>query len=256
MGEWGKTGVILCVGGGQSTRASPLLYLSSPMRCCVETTLGAVLCGPQGSKLDCFVPRNDASRAKQEGAEMAYVNVLDAIPDQITVGESVSWKYSNTDYPASAGWALTYTLIRSTARIQIVSTADGDDHLIEVAATVSALYTAGTYDWQAHISNGTERYQVADGVIEVLADFAASGLSGGFDARSHVKKVLDALEAAIEGRASKTQINQSVGGMTIGHMTLADQVAMRDKYRAKYQQELVAAGKAKSRTIIRSRFYN
>lgn len=187
---------------------------------------------------------------------MAYAVVLDAIPAQITVGESVSWKYGNGTYPASAGWAVTYTLINATARIQMVSVADSDDHLIEVAAAVSALYTAGNYDWQMHVANGTERYLLGEGVIEVLADFAAAGLSGGYDSRSHVKKVLDALEAAIEGRASKVQMSQSVGGLAIQYMSLAEMITLRDKYRAKYQQELVAGGKAVSRSMVRSRFHN
>jgi len=184
---------------------------------------------------------------------MAFAIVDIAVPDEITAGESASWKFSDTRFPASI-WTLTYTLVNAGGRIQIVAGADGDDHLVEVAATVSAAYTPGEYDWQAHVSNGTERYQVAAGVVLVVADFATHG--SGYDSRGHVKKVLDALEAAIEGRASKVQMSQTVSGVAISYMTLDELVRMRDKYRAKYERELVASGAMQSRRLVRPRFVN
>src|SRR5574343_305597 len=110
-----------------------------------------------------------ASRFKK--AEMAFTVVLDEIPAALTAGESVSWKYSNADFPATS-WTLTYTLVNAAGRIQIVATSSGSEHLVEVSSATSAGYTAGEYEWQAHVSNGTERYQIAKGVIEVLVDFA------------------------------------------------------------------------------------
>lgn len=76
------------------------------------------------------------------------------------------------------------------------------------------------------------------------------------DEPSHVKKVLDALEAAIEGRASKTQIQQSVQGISIQHMTLAEQMDARDRYARKYHKERAAQGLVSSRRTIKPRFVN
>jgi hypothetical protein len=183
---------------------------------------------------------------------MAYTVVDSDVPDRLVAGESASWKWSDSRFPASASWVLTYTLVNASAKITITGSADGADHLVELAKATTEAYEAGEYDWQAHVSDGTERYRVDAGVIEIVTDFAAA--TGGHDARSHVKKVLDALEAAIEGRASKTQLEQAVGGVQVRHMTLAEQVKLRDRYAAKYRRELVAAGKAKSRRIIKPRF--
>ena len=183
---------------------------------------------------------------------MAYTTVLSDIPSTLTAGESISWSKSYSDYPASDSWVLTYTLIKSDNQIQIVASADDDDHLIEVPAATTAAYTVGEYDWQAHITDGTERYLVDSGVIEVITDFAEQ--SSGFDSRSHVKIVLDALESAIEGRASKTQLTQRVGNTEVQHMSFADLAAARDLYAAKYNLELVKAGKRTSSRKIKTRF--
>jgi len=183
---------------------------------------------------------------------MSYVTIFDKVPLQITAGDSVSWKISLSDFPASDSWVLTYSLVKSDTKIEITSQADGDDHLVEISFATSAGYTVGEYEWQARISNGTERYQVDSGVVEIVADFASQ--STGYDARSHAKIVLDALEAAIEGRASKTQMSQMVGKIQVQHMTLEEQVNLRDRYKAKVRKELVNAGKIKSRRIIKTRF--
>jgi hypothetical protein len=183
---------------------------------------------------------------------MSYVTVLDEIPKKLTAGESLSWSVSLSDYLASESWVLTYTLVKSDTRIQIVSSASDDDHLIEIPSTTTENYSPGTYDYQAHIFNGAEKYQVDAGVIEVVTNFAAQ--SSGFDSRSHAKIVLDALEAAIEGRASKTQMSQMVGSVQVQHMTLTEQIKIRDQYAFKYRKELVAAGKIKSRRTIKTRF--
>lgn len=183
---------------------------------------------------------------------MTFAVVLDNIPSEITAGESVSWKWSDSDFPASDSWVLTYTLVNASGQIQITASADDDDHLVEIGSSTSGSYAAGEYEWQAHISNGTERYQVAVGTITIKPDFAEQ--SSGYDSRSHAKKVIDAIEAAIEGRASKTQMTQMVGSVQVQHMPLADQVKMLGVYRAKYRKELVAEGKAKPNRTIKARF--
>lgn len=161
---------------------------------------------------------------------MTYVNVLDDIPQEITAGESVSWKKSLSDYPASESWELTYSLVNSSGRIQIVSTAEDDDHLIEVAFSTTAAYTAGEYHYQAHISDGSERYLVDEGEVTILPDFAEQ--SSGYDNRPWYDIAIDALELSIRGRASKTQLMQTVSGIQIQHMSLNDQLKALRKLKA------------------------
>jgi len=183
---------------------------------------------------------------------MAFAKVLTDVPDRLVAGESASWKWADSDFPASSSWVLTYTLVNSSAKISFSASADGDDHLVELAKTVTVDYAAGEYDWQAHVTNGTERYKVDEGVIEIVTDFAAA--DGSYDARSHVKKTLDAFRATLEGRATKTQLHQEHEGVQIQHIPHDKLVKLCATYEAKYRRELEAAGKATPRRIIKPRF--
>ena len=82
-------------------------------------------------------------------------------PTLLTAGDTWAWEITLADYPASAGWALSYALVSPTARIAITSAAAGDAHRVTVAATTTAGYAAGTYTWQSYVTRTTERHTVA-----------------------------------------------------------------------------------------------
>lgn len=116
-------------------------------------------------------------------------------PAFIQAGDSLAWQITLPDYPASAGWVLSYRLINATARIDITTTASGDDHLVGVSAATSAAYTAGDYTWQAYVTLGDDRFTVGTGRLTIKADLAAMGSA--YDARSRAQKALDDLRAAL-----------------------------------------------------------
>lgn len=153
---------------------------------------------------------------------MAYAQILSSIPTKITAGTSVSWLVALPAFPAPNGWTLTYTLVTSAAQVVVTSTPSGVDHLFEIPLAESAYWIPGKYSWQSHVSNGTERYQVDAGVVEILADYANA--TTGIDTRIWLDKAIEALQAAIYDRASKTQLTQSLtNGLQIQHMTLLQQ---------------------------------
>lgn len=163
-------------------------------------------------------------------------------PTQFRAGDTVKWEKSLADYLASAGWTLKYRLINSAGKYDITAAADGDDHAVTVTAATSAAYTAGTYQWQAYVETGSgasrEQYTIGTGTVEILPNLA--GLSAAYDTRSHVKKVLDALRAALEGRASRTDLNYTVAGRTLQSMTHAELISAVAKYESLYKTELAA----------------
>lgn len=167
-------------------------------------------------------------------------------PEKITAGDLVAWKReaSGLSIPtgevpkASAGWALTYALVKSGTRIQITASASGDDHLVTLAATTTAGYTVGVYQWQAYVTKTTERYLVDSGTIEILANFAAA--TSGYDGRSHARKVLDALKAKIESRATKDQEQMLVGGQVVGQMPIHRLLEFYDRFKAEVASEEAA----------------
>ncbi len=167
-------------------------------------------------------------------------------PEKITAGDYVQWKRESSgfsiptgDVPkASAGWVLTYALVKTGVRIAITAaTHETHDFLVTLAAATTAGYTAGVYQWQAYVTKAatSERYLVDAGTIEILANFAAA--SSGLDARSHVKKVLDAIEAKIESRSTKDQEQMVVAGQVVGMMPIHRLLEWYSKYKAAYENE-------------------
>lgn len=158
-------------------------------------------------------------------------------PTSFTVGDTVKWTKTLSNYPASDGWVLSYAFVNSSATFgESTSTADGDSHAIVITATDSADLTAGVYTWQSYVTYSGERYQVGAGTVTVKANFA----DGAADVRSHAKKVLDAIESVIEGRASEDASSLSIAGRSITKMTLDELVAARSRYRVEYANEIKA----------------
>jgi len=155
-------------------------------------------------------------------------------PLRVHQGTTIKWKRALSDYPASASWVLTYNF-RGPGTFDVTSVADGDNHSVVIASTVSAAYPAGDYTWQAFVANGAERHFVGKGLTTVKADFALA--PAGFDARSHVKKTLDMLEAAIEGSASTDVLSYSIGDRTISRIPKGELIQLHSHYRALYAKE-------------------
>lgn len=168
-------------------------------------------------------------------------------PISFVAGDLVQWTKSHSDYPASAGWALTYYLVKSGVQETIVAEASGDDFLLTITAEDSAAYAAGVYAYQAQVVKTDEAYTLYSGAIEVLPGFAAQ--TTGYDNRSHVKKTLDALEAIIEGKASKDQLSYAIAGRSISRMSPGELLDWRDAYTAEYNRELRRAGRKKPQGI-------
>ena len=171
------------------------------------------------------------------------------IPTSLQVGLTWEWGASFSDYPAST-YTLVYTLINSDSKITITADADDDDYSVAVVPATTAAYTAGVYAYQATVTDGTDTYLVASGSIEITPSFSAATI---LDTRSHVKKVLDALEATIEGKATGDQQLIMVGGRQIMSWSPTEMMKFRDHYRAEYTAEqmadAVAAGNGSNRKI-------
>ncbi|MGH7261467.1 MAG: hypothetical protein ACREI9_12435, partial [Nitrospiraceae bacterium] len=151
------------------------------------------------------------------------------------------------DYPASGGWTLTYKFnSRSPAgAFTITASLSGDKYVVSVVPATTDGYVASNrkvtgqsgYIWTAVMSGAGGTFTVDSGTCDVQAKVSTSA---GQDARSHVKKVLDALEATIEGKATTDQLNYAIAGRSLSRMTPEQLIVWREKYRAEYLRELNA----------------
>jgi hypothetical protein len=160
-------------------------------------------------------------------------------PTRVTAGDTIAWTKTLSDYPATAGWVLSYTLINSGSKIAITATASGDDHTVTVLAATSANYTAATYTWQAVVTKAAERYTVGTGQIVVAPNLAAATT---YDTRSSARKTLEAVNLAMESYGPKAYLHMyEIAGRKQQFHTPGDFLAFRSKLMAEVAREDNAA---------------
>lgn len=159
---------------------------------------------------------------------------------ELIAGDTLDFTTSVPDYPASAGWTLTYKLIPRTAGtvISFNAAADGDDYRAQVAAATTAAWAAGEYSWTAYAIKAGERHTVEQGTVKILADPA---VVTAYDGRSHARKVLEAIEAVLENRATLDQKSYAIGGRSLERTPIADLLVLRDKYKSEVVREDAAS---------------
>lgn len=160
-------------------------------------------------------------------------------PQSLIAGDRVTWKRTDlgSDYPP-ASYSLSYKARlenSGTTVLSITASESGDDYIVEVGATTTAAWTVGVYHWQAYITrtSDSERITIDSGTFEVKADRATATT----DPRTHAKITLDAIEAVIEGRASKDQAAYSIGGRSLSRTPIGELLALRSTYKAEVQRE-------------------
>mgnify|MGYP003624280916 CR=1 FL=1 len=185
-------------------------------------------------------------------------NYLDTEPNELQLGDFWAWKRTDlsTDYP-TASYALSYEfnlVDGSTAsNFSLTATESNNEYIIEVSSTTS--YTAGEYNWIAYItrSSDTARIKISEGFTEIQENYATVSTS----VRSHAKKVLDAIEAVIENRATMDQSSMSIAGRSLSRLTIDELLQFRDRYKAEYLKEVKKArikNKKDSGNTIKIRF--
>lgn len=188
------------------------------------------------------------------------VNYPTQEPDTLVVGDRWVWRRDDlvSDYPLDE-YALEYRFTEdstgNTNAFTIAATEAESTYLVEIASAVTASLTAGDYQWAAFIirSSDSQRVVVDQGRTEILPNLQNTTA----DLRSHAKKVLDAIEAVLENRASQDQMSYSIAGRSLSRMSIDDLMTFRNRYRAEYLREIKLArikNKQDSGNTIKVRF--
>lgn len=157
-------------------------------------------------------------------------------PAKFAAGDRVQWQRTLDDYPAGT-WTLAYYLLNASGRIAITASAQGTDHLVDVAAATTKAWAAGFYDVQGYVTSGSDRRLAWSGRIEILPNFA---LAGSLDYRSHARRVLEAIEAVLESKATGDQLEYTIGSRSLKKMTHEELIRVRGRYKAEVEQEDIA----------------
>lgn len=171
---------------------------------------------------------------------------MGAIPTEIGAGLTFRAVVELPLFPAPE-WELSLFL-RGKGAIDLVSSASGEDHLFEASAVVTAAWAPGRYSYVIRASDGADVHSVESGEVVIAPDLAAAGEN--FDGRDHVRKVLDAIESVIEGRASIDQQSYTINNRSLQRTPLSDLIKLRDRYRAELSaQKARRKGRAFGRPI-------
>jgi hypothetical protein len=162
-------------------------------------------------------------------------------PTELVAGDRIAWKRTDLglDYPP-ASYSLKYSarLDGAASEIEINAVTSGSDFLVEIPKATTAVYTPGRYSWQAYITrtSDSERVTVDSGTFEVKPNRDSATT----DPRSHARKVLAAIEAVIENRASVDQMSVTLDGRSLDLTPISDLLVLRDRYREEARSEIAA----------------
>jgi hypothetical protein len=161
-------------------------------------------------------------------------------PTTFRAGATLQFNKTLNDYPASAGWGITYSLrMNEGSTIDFSSSASGDVHAVSVAASTTGAWLPGTYYGCGIVTKtGGVSVEVWAGQIEILPNLAIE--VGGYDPRTQARKILDNINAVLEGRATHDVLNSSIEGTVIGRMPVEQLLMIKDRYDAIVMREQAA----------------
>lgn len=155
------------------------------------------------------------------------------IPDTIRAGATLDIPVVLTAYPAP-DWGLKL-ILRGPEQIDLDSADDDAAHSLGAAASVTSDWAPGKYWWQLRAIRGAEVVIVEDGQLTITPDLAL--VEGAHDGRTHAERVLDAINAVIEGRASIDQESYTIKDRSLNRTPLADLIMLKSKYEAEVARE-------------------
>ncbi len=172
---------------------------------------------------------------------------------EIIAGDSLQFRTSVPDYPATGGYVLTYRLVprASGSAIEITAAGSGDDYLVTVAAATTASWAAGEYSWHAYVTLGGARYTVGDGQITIKPNPAT--LAAGTDTRSEAAKAVADLKSALKAW-SPTRKAYTVGDVSMTFNSTTDILRLLSFWETALAREIAADSAAAGRKSPRRVF--
>ena len=146
-------------------------------------------------------------------------------PIVIASGDTVQWYrlVPNPNFYSGAGAFLDYEIRGGAAAISFQSTPDpdGTGHDINVTAAVTALWLPGQMLMEGYAVNNTvnppQRERIYFGELTIAQNL--EGSQGDIDVRTLAQKMLEKIEAVLEGRASQEMLESRIGETMFRHMT-------------------------------------
>jgi hypothetical protein len=177
-------------------------------------------------------------------------------PATLRAGTTWTWSETAPDLYPNATYQLKY-YFQGPVVFNVTAANDGANFKVTITSATSKTYPSGIYRWVRQfvkISDATVYSETPEqsGELNVLQDL--STVQGGYDSRSHVRRVVEALEAVIENRATKAQSEIEIAGRRIWYLSPAELRKEWEQYSYLLKQEeraaLIAQGKSPGNQIL------
>jgi len=155
------------------------------------------------------------------------------IPTRMTAGLNAAWSDAPVGYPSSE-YQLKYVLVNENNRIEITADAAATGFSVTKTATQTGSWIAGTYRMIGYAEKNGEKFEVYNG--SVVVEKSPFG-TGGVDYRTHAEICLAAIQATIQGRATKEQSELMIGQRMIKLMPLRELIEAESHFKWQVRQE-------------------
>lgn len=172
------------------------------------------------------------------------------LPTSLRAGTSWLWTLTLPDY---AGWSAVCAFRSAAAHFDVIATSVGDAFTFTAAPAVNSAYTPGDYTaflFVEHYDGDTltDRVELASSPVAILPNVA---LAAAHDGRSIMRRILDAIDAAILNRATTDQLD--LIQIQSGDKNLVKDKSAMLEYRAKVAIEVAreeAAGRGRAINLV------
>ena len=177
------------------------------------------------------------------------------VPETLYVNTTATLEFVDPRFPPSDGWSAEL-VVRGAAVVTLTGSAVGGSRFqFEVAADTFNSAAIGSAEWTIIVSRATpavERVVAAAGRTSIAEDPAAAlAVPGGVT--THAERMLAAIEAVLERRATTDQQAYTIDGRSLTRMGFDELVRARELYRRKVQTEATLAARGLSRSPMKVR---
>ena len=169
-----------------------------------------------------------------------------AFVERVVAGDTLDFNVSVPDYPATAGWTLKYRLTPRFASptqapidITAATAPDGVSYQVQVGQNTTAQWKPGAYGWARWVEAAGAR-QTLDEQGQLDVDPNPATTAQGDDLRSHARKMLESVEAALEALNLSAKA-YAIGSRSYTRADIAELLTLRSKYLWEVQSEDAAA---------------
>lgn len=127
-------------------------------------------------------------------------------PTTLRAGTSWSWTLTLPDY---TGWSAVCAFRSAAAHFDVAATVDGDTFTFTASPADNGAYAPGDYTAYMFVEQYdgetlTDRVELASAPVTILPNVA---LAAAHDSRSTMRRILDAIDAALLNRATGDQLD-------------------------------------------------